>query len=300
MRLFLMAALLLVANAIAPVTAIAQPVRVIVMGDDSDPTTIRRSNDIYKRVIAELRRPMRKAQFDVIDEEIIAADLGFAITERRAKLELIQTVKLANRSMNMNNRSRFLALFRIHVFPETMNFAKQVNIRLDGEIYDIESGSYVDAFEIPKTRFPVPVDCNTLCMTEKAGEHARDMAGHLGQVLSRELRIYVENKSKPRPADQAMANSGMMSSYTLRVKGFKPSDLLKIVGAIREDFKDTQALVLEERNENERIYRFETQKLSVPLDEQIQTLMIGAGFDIDKDVSVTLVNETLAIEMLGY
>jgi hypothetical protein len=30
--------------------------RVLVMGEDSDPATVRRTNDIYKRVIAELRR----------------------------------------------------------------------------------------------------------------------------------------------------------------------------------------------------------------------------------------------------
>ena len=278
----------------------AQPVRIIVMGEDSDPATIRRGHDIFKRVIAELRRPMRKAEFDIIDEEIIAADLGFAVNERRPKLELLQTVKLTNRSLNMNNRSRFLALFRIHVYSETLSFAKQVKVRLDGELYDLETGVFIDAFEIPETRFPVPLECNRICMSEKSGEHARDMAGNLGQVLSRELQIYVASKSaKPAKNDQ-MANVGMLSSYTLRVKGFKPSVLLKIVGAIREDFKGTSSLVLEERNENERIYRLETHDLTVPLDESIQTLLMGAGFDIDRDVSVSLVNETLSLENLSY
>ncbi len=278
----------------------AQPVRIIVMGEDSDPATIRRGHDIFKRVIAELRRPMRKAEFDIMDEEIIATDLGFAVNERRPKLELLQTVKLANRSLNMNNRSRFLALFRIHVYSETLSFAKQVKVRLDGELYDLETGAFIDAFEIPETRFPVPLECNRICMSEKSGEHARDMAGNLGQVLSRELQIYVASKSAKPAENEQMANVGMRSSYTLRVKGFKPSALLKIVGAIREDFKGTSNLVLEERNENERIYRLETHDLTVPLDESIQTLLMGAGFDIDRDVSVSLVNETLSLENLSY
>lgn len=300
MRVKIVAIALLLIGAAFPTIASAEPVRIIVMGEDSDPNTIRRSNDIYKRVIAELRRPLRKADFDIMDEEIIAADLGFAINDRRPKIELLQTVKLANRSLNLNNRSRFLALFRIHVFSETMSFAKQVSIRLDGELYDIETGAFVDSFEIPETRFPVPVDCNKLCMTEKAGTHARDMGGSLGQVLARELTIYVDNKSKVSSRADKVADTGLLNSYTLRVKGFKASDLLKIVGAIREDFEGTTALVLEERSENERIYRFETHATTVPLDESILTLMIGAGFDIDKDISVSLVNETLSVEMLGY
>ena len=286
--------------AVAASAAQAQPVRIIVMGEDSDPATIRRNHDIYKRVIAELRRPMRRAEFDIMDEEIIAADLGFAINERRPKLELLQTVKLANRSLNMNNRSRFLTLFRIHVFSETLSFAKQVNVRLDGELYDLETGAFVDAFEIPETSFPVPLECNRICMSEKAGEHARDMAGNLGQVLTRELQIYIASKTSRPAENQQMANVGLLNSYTLRVKGFKPSALLKIVGAIREDFEGTTTLMLEERNENERIYRFETHDLTVPLDESIQTLLMGAGFNIDRDITVSLVNETLSVESLAY
>ena len=286
-------------RAVAASYANTQPIRIIVMGEDSDPNTIRRNHDIYKRTIAEMRRPMRKAHFDVMDEEIIAADLGFSLNERRPKLELVQTVKLANRSLNMNNRSRFLALFRVHVFSEKLDFAKQVMIRLDGEVYDLETGAFVDSFEIPETRFPVPVECNKLCMNEKAGEHARDMGGNLGEVLSRQLSVYVKSKSN-FSASAVPGDSGMLSSYTLRIKGFKPSDLLKIVGAIREDFEGTRTLELEERNANERIYRFETHDLTVPLDESIGSLMIGAGFDIDTDISVSLVNQTLSIEMLGY
>ena len=57
---------LLVSFAFVPTARADGGYRVIVMGEDSDPATVRRTNDIYKRVIAEIRRPMRQKEYDIL------------------------------------------------------------------------------------------------------------------------------------------------------------------------------------------------------------------------------------------
>ena len=58
-------------------------VPVLVMSEDEDPTTVKRSSDIFKRVIAELRSSMQRHGFRMIDEESVAVDLGWTIADRR-------------------------------------------------------------------------------------------------------------------------------------------------------------------------------------------------------------------------
>ena len=71
---------------------------VLVMSEDEDPTTVKRSSDIFKRVIAELQGAMQRHGFRMIDEESVAADLGWVITDRRPKRQLIETIKLMGKS----------------------------------------------------------------------------------------------------------------------------------------------------------------------------------------------------------
>ncbi len=51
-------------------------IRVLVMGEDSDPTSVKRSSDIYKRVLAEMKGSMMRYDFKMVDEEMAAVDLG--------------------------------------------------------------------------------------------------------------------------------------------------------------------------------------------------------------------------------
>ncbi len=78
------------------VTAHEAPIRVVVLGEDSDRNAVPRSNEIYKRVVAELQQSLIRENITVIDEDMIAVKLSFSYNEDRTKQELIQTLAIAN------------------------------------------------------------------------------------------------------------------------------------------------------------------------------------------------------------
>ena len=57
------------------------------IGEDENPNSVKRSSDIFKRVNAELKCAMQRHGFRMVDEESVAVDLGWEITEHRPKTE---------------------------------------------------------------------------------------------------------------------------------------------------------------------------------------------------------------------
>ena len=68
---------------------------VIILGEDSDKRSIPRDSDIFRRVINQLKSQMSRYNFYIIDEEMLAVELGWKVRKRRPKTELIQVVDLA-------------------------------------------------------------------------------------------------------------------------------------------------------------------------------------------------------------
>ncbi len=278
--------------------------RLIVMGDDSDPSTINRRNDIYKRVIDEIRRPMRKSDFDVLDEDIVAADLGFVFPVRMEKREVVQAVMLANRSANVNNRARFLSLMRIHVFAEPLSFTKQVHVRLDGELYDMNTNLFIEAFEIPEATFSAPIDCNDICLVEKGGAYARDMAANLGAVLTKQLRIYLERdqtaaSTSNAGATQVAAAGVLASSYTMTLKNFKVGEANQLVQGLRNDNPETVSLELVESDNAVRRYQFVTKAKNEAILDSLHKLLGDLSLS-EKDFNLAISNQTISVEKLRY
>ena len=175
---------------------------VLVMGEDEDPNSVKRSSDIFKRVNAELKGAMQRHGFRMIDEESVAVDLGWEITERRPKTELIEGIKLMNKSGNASHRVRAWVLFRIHAQAKDLEFSTKVQTRIDGEIYDAASNQFLDTFEMPRAEYPAPADCleSPVCITEGVvGDRAREIAAGLGEVLALKLERY-SPPSAPRAA----------------------------------------------------------------------------------------------------
>ena len=271
--------------------------RVIIMGEDSDPAVVRRSNDIYKRVIAEMRRPMRQSNFDILDEDMIAANLGFVYRSGMDKREVIQAAMIANRSKNVNNRVRFLALIRIHVFSETLSFTKQVHVRLDGELHDMDTSLFIDAYEIPETTFPAPADCNDICLVEKAGAYARDMATNLGSTLTKQLRIYIDGNPSTSSAVPSGTTEIVARSFTVTLKNFSASEANQIVRNIRESDSQPVTLELIESDGVLRRYQYVTREKNDAINDHIYALLRKINLS-ENQVNVAIGNQSISIEKL--
>ena len=156
--------------------------------------------DVYRRVINELRRPLAKDSFDLVDEDSLAAVLGFDYKAGMTKTDILRAVNIANSATSGSNRVRFLSLMRVHVFSEDLGFTKQVHVRLAGELYDLGNDRFVDYYETNELTFPVPLDCNQACVVETAGGRARDLALVLGEILSKQLKAYIDSRGEPVPS----------------------------------------------------------------------------------------------------
>ena len=86
----LLKATFLVVAILTPFTAFAHeaPIRVVVLGEDSDRNAVSRSSEVYTRVVAELQQSLIRENITVIDEDMIAVKLGFSYNEDRSKQEL--------------------------------------------------------------------------------------------------------------------------------------------------------------------------------------------------------------------
>lgn len=280
---------------------------VLVMGEDSDPTSVKRSSDIYKRVLAGLKESMSRYGFRMMDEEFMAVDLGWRITERRPKTELIEAAKLANAAARANTRSRAMVLFRIHATVKDLSFSNKVTTRIDGEIYDTVSNNFLGSFELAPQAYPAPADCNSLCISEVVGGKARNIAEDLGNVLAKKLD-YLHTDGNAGSSVSGGSNGGSIPSYaesniptayTVNMKYFDTREALAIIGVMADEFPGYKSHDLLDKGSVNRAYEYVTIAKAGKMEEWISILLIDMGFDIDRVIEIQVQGNTINLIKLN-
>ena len=285
---------------------------VLVMSEDEDPTTVKRSSDIFKRVIAELRGAMQRHGFRMIDEESVAVDLGWTVRDRRPKTELIETVKLMNQSRNASHRVRAWVLFRIHAQAKQLDFSTKVQTRIDGELYDAASNQFLDTFEMPRETYPAPADCleSALCITEVVGDRAREIAAGLGEVLALKLERYsppnVGDSRRTGPdvpvtSDRPSGGDdghGLLTPYTLTLRYFDNREAITVVGVMADEFPGYSSHELLDKSAAIRRYSYVTTAKAAKLEEWLYILLNDMGFDPEKETLVQVQGTDIRVEKL--
>ena len=285
---------------------------VLVMSEDEDPTTVKRSSDIFKRVIAELRGAMQRHGFRMVDEESVAVDLGWTVRDRRPKTELIETVKLMNKSRNASHRVRAWILFRIHAQAKQLDFSTKVQTRIDGEIYDATSNQFLDTFEMPREIYPAPADCleSALCISEVVGDRAREIAAGLGEVLALKLERYSPPKTGggrrtgpdvPVTSDRPTGGDGghgLLTPYTLTLRYFDNREAITVVGVMADEFPGYNSHELLDKSAAVRRYSYVTTAKAAKLEEWLYILLNDMGFDPERETLVQVQGTDIRLEKL--
>ena len=290
-------------------------VPVLAVGEDEDKTTVKRSSDIFKRVIAELRHGMKRTGFRMIDEESVAVDLGWKIRDRRPKMELIQLAKLMTKSGKANHRVRAVVLFRVHAAAKQLTGLTKVQTRIDGEIYDVVSNEFIDTFEMPRQEYPAPADClrNKLCISEIVGDRAREIAGSLGVVLARKLARYRDVSAGARAGgggsgggavtgdgveSRRGAGHGMQTPYTVSLRYFDRVEALSIIGVMADEFPGYKSHTLISQDPAVRKYEYVTSAKPHKMEEWITILLRDMNFDPDKEVTMLIRGADVTVEKI--
>lgn len=268
-------------------------IRVLVMGEDSDPRSVIRSSDIFKRVLAELKGSMQRQGFRMVDEEMIAVTLGWRITTRRPKTELIQAGQMANASGTAANSVRALATFSIHAFKEDLGFTNKVSTRIDGEMYDVLTNQFLGTFELPRAQYPAPADCNDACISEVVGDKAREIATSLGEILGKKLAYLApppgaSGSTGGAPVGSGIASTGhgMMSTYTLEMQHFDARETAEIIGVMSSEFPGYSSHNVLEQTSAVRKYEYVTTATAAKLHEWLTVLLIDMGLNPDREVEI--------------
>ena len=266
------------------------PIRVVVLGEDSDLDSVSRSSEIYKRVVAELQQSMIRENITVIDEDMIAVKLGFTYNTDRTKQELIQTLSVANETTDATVRSRLGIIFAIFPNIQEMSMTRKLTVRVRGQIYDLKTLRALSSFEVsaPETvTLPKKESmCNRRCVEEKAGEVSRELARELGAVLSQKLHIVIEDSAYAgdmtgSASGGVAAGDGVLESvYTLEFNLIKNSDVLRAVRALESSV--VREIELLKSNNTQRVYSVSTNKDLGDLEERIMMILLDLGVDIDR------------------
>ena len=267
-----------------PAFAHEAPIRVVVLGEDSDRNAVSRSSEIYTRVVAELQQSLIRENITVIDEDMIAVKLGFSYNEDRTKLSI------ANETTDATVRSRLGVVFAIFPNIQEMSMTRKLTVRVRGQIYDLKTLRALSSFEVsaPETvTLPKKASmCNDMCVVEKAGEVSRELARELGAVLSQKLHIVIEDSAYSgsitgSASGGVAAGDGVLESvYTLEFNLMKNSDVLRAVRALEASV--VREIELMKSNTTQRIYSVTTNKDLGDLEERIMMLLLDLGVDIDR------------------
>ena len=288
-------------------------IRVIVMGEDEDKNSVIRSSNIYKRVMAEIKESTFRHGFVMVDEEMLAVELGWRITERRPKTELVQAAKLANQESQANLYSRALTLFRIFASKEDLSFSTKINVRVEGEIYDLENNSFLGAFELPRISASAPADCNSLCLRERVGDKARDIAAGIGDVLGKKLAYLspvpsVPSHSAALPSRNDPRCNSMVTSYTLEFKRFANRDISTIMNTISNshgNIAETDRFpcyqshdMMQGGNSTLRRYSYSTTASRAKLYDWLNLILMDLGHVPDQNVMIINNGNTIILEQI--
>jgi hypothetical protein len=190
-------------------------IQVLAMLEDADPRSVVRTSEIARRVAAELKRSMQDEGFRMLDEEMIAVELGWKIVVRRPRTDLIEAMNMANTSTNAALHSRAMVTYSIFAIREQLSFGSRIQVRVEGEIYDALTRQFIGGWEMPRQTFSAPAECNDSCLSEIVGDHAREIAISVGDVLAKQLVAL-------SPGPQAPSYGAVPASNGAAIQGITP------------------------------------------------------------------------------
>ncbi|MBT3305350.1 MAG: hypothetical protein HN377_02605 [Alphaproteobacteria bacterium] len=313
--------LALVSCVTAPTPSLAQQgtdIPVIVMGEDSDPMSVARTSDIFRRVVSQIQEQMSRYDFYVIDEEILAVEMGWQVRARRPKTELIQVVQLANQSRDPRLQARAMVVFKIRAAAQNVGFATKAMVRITGDIFDYQARRFIGSWEAPRMEFPAPANCTGMCIQEVVGDHARDVAGQVGDVLRKKLAYLTRGAGRPMAqaapaattgaaapaaapmggACPASVNSGLASTFAIVLRNFTTREYLEIKNVMETEFPCFITTRNPSGDTSKRIYGYVSNASASKIEEWINILLIDMGLDPDSQVKVTVFGTEIQLDKI--
>jgi hypothetical protein len=240
------------------------PIRIVIAGEDSDPSSIPRSSEVYSRVIAEMQDILIRDQITVIDEDMLASRAALTIDDRTDKKVVLEALTTANETTDPLVHSRLALVFSIVPNIQDMDVTRKLTVRVRGQFFDLKTLRALSSFEVATpeavTLPKKETMCNSTCVMEKAGDVAKGLATEVAVVVTQKLHILIQDSEYAgelqgtSTAGVTAGDGTLMNVYTLRFRLLNPDDVKGIVDTLETDWVKQVELV--KSSVTERILRW--------------------------------------------
>lgn len=272
------------------------PIPVLVLGEDRDVDTLPRHDPAFRRVVAELQSAMARRGFRVVDEDAIAAGLGWSRAAGRDRLDLLEVARLANASERASDRVRAAVLFRIEGSVRDLAYTTRVELHLSGEIVDAASNRFLGAFDLPAETVSTAGRCVAYaCASQAVAARAQDLATELGTVLAAKL-AHLAPPERAGPLTAGPAAAALDGVYTLTLRHVDPGDAMAILDVMTDEFPGYRSHALIRRGTALRRYEYVTTTDPATLERWLTLLLVDMGLDPAAAVALSVRPGTIMIE----
>lgn len=274
-----------------PAASAEGPIPVLVLGEDHDAETLPRRDPAFRRVLSELQAAMARHGFRVVDEDAVAAGLGWTRAERRDRLDLLEVARLANASERAVDRVRAVVLFRIEGSVRDLAYTSRVELHLSGEIVDAVGNRFLGGFDLPAETVSTAGRCPVhACASQAVAARAHDLATELGDVLARKLAQLAP------PARPESATAQLAGVYTVTLRHLEPDDAMAIVDVMTDEFPGYRSHALIRSGSALRRLEYVSTADPATLERWLTLLLVDMGLDPAGPVSLTVRPGRIVIE----
>ena len=276
-----------------PASAGEGPIPVLVLGEDRDAASLPRDDPAFRRVVTELQEAMARRGFRVVDEDAVAAGLGWDRVQGRDRLDLLTVAKLANASERAVDRVRAAVLFRIEGSVQDLAYTTRVELHLSGEIVDAAANRFLGSFDLPTEVVSTAGRCPVqACVSPAVAERARDLAAELGSVLGRKLAHLA------LPAGGDRAGPALDGVYTVTLRHFDDEQAMAILAVMTDEFPGYRSHALIRRGGALRRYEYVTTAAPATLERWLTLLLVDMGLDPAGPVALSVRPGEIGIERI--
>lgn len=268
------------------------PVKVLVLGEDGHPNYVPRTDPAFRRVVSELQDALDRRGFRVVDEEAVAAELGWDLWSYRDKVDVLEAAKLANAADRASSRVRAALLFRIESRYRDLRYATRIDLHLSGEIFDAGSNRFLGSFDLPTETVTTPGRCFTAaCASDAVGTRARDLATELGAVLARKLAALA-----PPEATVTAGVRALEAVYTVTLRHLSTEDALSVIGVMTDGFPGFRSYDLLRSGATLRRYEYVTTASAREIEHWLTLLLTDMGLDPQQEIVLAVREGDIRIE----
>ena len=248
-----------------------QVIPVLLIVDDEDRTSVKRSSMVAKTVFSALAHHMNRIGLQPIDEDTVAARLGLQLQDRQARNELRNFIRFVRVSGKFADASA-IALLQLRIFMRSSKSGSVLSVRIVGELRDFASYRLIDDFQMPPREYRAASRCDARCVSELLNNRAHDIAAGISGLLARKLARYRDGSAS--------------RDYTVTFRDFDRREVLSIVGVMAAEFPGYKNHRLIDTAPDMRRYVYGSSANLAKLEEWLTILLDDMSLARDKEVLI--------------